>query len=62
MAALDRPIRMPYVHDDDLAEAYRRSAQIDQEEIDCLDRDDPRVLWLRDSIADWERRAREVKH
>lgn len=56
----DRLIRVPYVHDDDLAEAYRRSAQIDREEMDCLDSDDPRMTTLRDSAADWDRRAQEV--
>lgn len=49
--------RQPYVEDSNVAEAYRRSARIDREEADCLDRDDPRYDDCLVSAAEFERLA-----
>lgn len=49
--------RRPYVGSG--ADGARRSAEIDREERDLLDRDDPRRESLTDSVERWERQARE---
>lgn len=46
--------RQPYVEDASVANAYRRSAQIDREEADCLDRSDPRYERCLASAAEFE--------
>jgi hypothetical protein len=51
--------RRPYVHDEDLARAYRRSAQIDREEADCYDLDDPRLQACLDSAIEFDELADE---
>jgi len=50
--------RDPYVGDD--ADGARRSAQIDREEADCLDRGTPRYDLLLASAAAWDRQADEL--
>lgn len=50
--------RSPYVGDG--VDGALRSAQIDREEADCLDRTDARYERLLDSAAAWERQAAEL--
>lgn len=51
--------RNPYVGDG--ADGARRSAQIDREEADGLDRDDPRYDEVLASAARWDEQARELE-
>ena len=50
--------RDPYVGDG--ADGARRSAQIDREEVDCLDHGTPRYDMLLASAAAWDRQADEL--
>lgn len=52
-----RPARHPYVGEG--SDGARRSAEIDREEADGLDRDDPRYGLLLTSAAEWDAQARE---
>jgi hypothetical protein len=49
--------RRPYVGEG--ADGCRRSAEIDRSELDTLDPDDPRVPYLRESAAEWDRLAEQ---
>lgn len=53
----DHGWRNPYVGSG--ADGARRSANIDRDELDTLDRDDPRWDAIVDSIERWERQAEE---
>jgi hypothetical protein len=51
----ERGWRNPYVGSG--ADGARRSANIDRDELDILDRDDPRRPAIEESIERWERQA-----
>ena len=53
----DHGWRNPYVGSG--ADGARRSANIDRDELDTLDRDDPRWDAIVESIERWERQAEE---
>lgn len=57
----ERPVprlREPYVGEG--IDGSLRSAQIDREEADCLDRDDPRHAEVLASAENWERQAEQL--
>lgn len=51
--------RQPYVGAG--ADGARRSAQIDRDELDTLDRDDPRRPLIEESATRWDRQAEELE-
>lgn len=59
VVAAREPHRHPYVGEG--VDGARRSAQVDEEEADMLDRPDPRVELLRESAARWRRQAAELE-
>ena len=59
MSSDHRDWRSPYVGDG--ADGARRSATIDRDELDTLDRDDPRYDTIAESAERWDAQAKALE-